>query len=121
MELHDLNPDERVALAALVEFVVMASGHVTEDEEREIKAIVEEIGEDVYRKAVEEVDRRFPDEEAAKKFLVTITRPEAREIIFGAVMEAAMVDTIEGHESTILDWVAKEWKLDVKFEEPPAD
>jgi len=33
-------------------------------------------------------------------------------MIFGAVMEAAMVDTIEGHESTILDWVAKEWKLE---------
>ena len=59
------------------------------------------------------------DEEAAKKFLTTITRPEARDLIFGAVMGAAMTDTIEGHESTILDWVAKEWKLEVKYEEPP--
>jgi hypothetical protein len=121
MELSDLNADEQIALAALLEFVVMASGHATEDEEREIQAIVDEIGEDVYRKAVEEVDRRFPDEEAAKKFLATITRPEAREVIFGAVMEAAMTDTIEGHESTILDWVAKEWQLEVKYEEPPAE
>jgi hypothetical protein len=94
---------------------------VTEDEEREIQAIVDEIGEDAYRQAVEEVDRRFPDEEAAKKFLETITRPEARELIFGAVMGAAMTDTIEGHESTILDWVVKEWKLEVKYEEPPAE
>jgi hypothetical protein len=121
MELRELNPEERVALAALIEFVVLASGHVTEDEEREIQEVVHEIGEDVYRKAVEEVDRRFPDEEAAKKFLLTITRPEARELIFGAVMGAAMTDTMEGHESTILDWVAKEWKLEVKYEEPPAD
>jgi hypothetical protein len=121
MELRELNPEERVALAALIEFVVLASGHVTEDEEREIQEVVREIGEDVYRKAVEEVDRRFPDEEAAKKFLLTITRPEARELIFGAVMGAAMTDTMEGHESTILDWVAKEWKLEVKYEEPPAD
>lgn len=56
MELHDLNADERIALAALIEFVVMASGHVTEDEEREIQAVVDEIGEDAYRQAVEEVD-----------------------------------------------------------------
>jgi hypothetical protein len=35
-------------------------------------------------------------------------------------MGAAMTDTIEGHESRILDWVAQEWKLEVKYEEPPA-
>jgi hypothetical protein len=121
MELHDLNPDEKIALAALIEFVMLASGHVTEDEEREIDEIVGEIGEDAYRLAVEQVDQRFPDEEAAKKFLATITRPEARELIYGAVTGAAMTDTIEGRESTILDWVAKEWQLEVKYEEPPAE
>jgi hypothetical protein len=119
MELRDLNPEEKIALAALLEFVVLASGHVTENEEREIDAIVDEIGEDAYRHAVEEVDRRFPDEEAAKKFLKTISRPEAREVIYGAVIEAAMPDTIEGHESKMLEWVGKEWKIEVKFDAPP--
>ena len=121
MELRELNPDERIALAALIEFVVLASGHVTEDEEREIDAIVAQIGEDAYRQAVEEVDRRLPDEEAAKKFLKTITRPEARDVIYGAVIEAAMTDTLEGHESKMLDWVGKEWNIEVKFDEPPAE
>jgi len=119
MELRDLNPDERIALAALLEFVVLASGHVTEDEEREIDDIVEELGEEDYRKAVEEVDRRFPDEEAAQKFLKTITRQEAREVIYGAVLDAAMTDTIEGRESQMLEWVAKEWNIQVEFETPP--
>ena len=121
MELRDLNSDEKIALAALLEFVVLASGHVTEDEEREIDDIVEELGEDAYRKAVEEVDRRFSDEEAAKTFLKTITRPEARELIYGAVIDAAMADTMEGHESKMLEWVGKEWDIEVKFEEPPAE
>jgi hypothetical protein len=120
MELRDLNPDERTALATLIEFVVLG-GHVTEDEEREIDAIVEQIGEDAYRQAVEEVDRRFPDEEAAKKFLKTITRPEAREVIYGAVIEAAMTDTMEGHQSKMLEWLGQEWNIEVKFEEPPAE
>ncbi len=119
MELRELNPDERIALAALLEFVVLASGHVTEDEEREIDDIVGELGEDEYRKAVEEVDRRFPDEEAAKKFLKTIKHQEARELIYGAVLEAAMTDTIEGRESQMLEWVAKEWNIEVEFESPP--
>jgi hypothetical protein len=121
MELRDLNPDERIALAALVEFVVLASGHATEDEEREIDAIVEELGEDEFRKATEEVDKRFPDEEAARKFLKTITRPEARELIYGAVLDAAMTDTIEGRESQMLEWIAKEWDIKVEFESPPEE
>jgi hypothetical protein len=121
MELRDLNPDERIALAALLEFVVMASGHVTEDEEREIDAIVDELGEDEYRKAVEEVDRRFPDEEAARKFLKSITRQEARELVYGAVLDAAMTDTIEGRESQMLDWIAKEWDIKVEFGSPPEE
>ncbi len=120
MELADLNKDEQLALAGLLEFVVLASGHVTEDEEQEIAAIVEAIGEEPYRRAVEAVDKRFPDEQALRVFLSTIGRQEAREIIYGTVMEAAMTDTVEGRESALLDWLAKEWKVEVTFEEPPA-
>lgn len=120
MELRDLNADERLALAALVEFVVMASGHVTEDERQEIDAIVEAMGESAYRAAVAEVDARFADEDAVKAFLKTITRPEARELIYGTIIEAAMADAVEGRESQMLDWLAAEWKIEVTFDQPPA-
>ena len=120
MELADLNKDEQLALAGLLEFVVMASGHVTEDEEQEIAAIVEALGEEPYRKAVEEVDKRFPDEQALRAFLSSIVRQEAREIIYGTVIEAAMTDTVEGRESALLDWLAKAWNVEVTYEEPPA-
>jgi hypothetical protein len=120
MELRDLNADEKVALAALLEFVILASGTVTEDEEREIDALVEEMGDDAYRRSMEEVDRRFPDEESVKKFLKTITRQEARELIYGTVIEAAMADRVEGRESDMLEWVAAAWNVEVTYEEPPA-
>lgn len=121
MELADLNKDEQVALAGLLEYVVLASGHVTEEEQAEIDAIVDAIGEDNYRIAVEEVDRRFPNEDALKKFLGTVTRQEAREVIYGTVIEAAITDTVEGRESALLGWLAKSWQVEVKYEEPPAD
>ncbi len=121
MELSDLNQDEQLALTGLLEYVVLASGHVTEDEEAEIDAIVEALGEDKYRAAVEEVDRRFPDEDALKKFLATITRQEARELIYGSVMEAAMTDTVEGRESALLGWLADAWQVEVTYDEPPAE
>jgi hypothetical protein len=120
MELADLNQDEQIALAGLLEYVVLASGHATEDEQREIDAIVEAIGEDKYRKAVEEVDKRFPDEKALRTFLAKVERQDAREVIYGSVMEAAMTDTVEGRESALLDWLAEEWKVEVTYEVPPA-
>jgi len=120
MELADLDKNEQVALAGLLEFVVLASGHVTEDEEQEIDAIVEALGEEPYRLAVEEVDKRFPDEKALRVYLSTIQRQEAREIIYGTVIEAAMTDTVEGRESELLEWLAEEWKVEVTYDEPPA-
>ena len=119
MELAELNKDEQIALAGLLEFVVQASGHVTEDEEHEIDTIVEAIGDEPYRLAVAEGDKRFPDEQALRVFLAAIKRQEAREIIYGTVMEAAMTDTVEGRESALLEWLAKEWKVEVTYEEPP--
>ena len=121
MELSDLNKEEQIALAGLLEFVVLASGHVTEDEQNEIGTIVEALGDDAYNAAVAEVDKRFPDEQTLRKFLSTISRQEAREVVYGTVIEAAMTDTVEGRESELLEWLADEWKVEVKYEEPPTD
>jgi hypothetical protein len=121
MELTDLNKEEQIALAGLLEFVVLASGHVTEDEQAEIDAIVEALGEEAYDAAVAEVDKRFSDEQTLRKYLSTIGRQEAREVIYGTVIEAAMTDTVEGRESALLDWLAGEWNVEVKYEEPPTD
>ncbi len=121
MELADLDKNEQIALAGLLEFVTQASGHVTEDEEYEIDAIIEAIGEDAYRVAVAEVDKRFTDEKALRAYLATIKRQEAREVIYGTVIEAAMTDTVEGRESPLLDWLAKEWQVEVTYDEPPAE
>jgi uncharacterized tellurite resistance protein B-like protein len=121
MELADLNKDEQIALAGLLEFVVLASGHVTEDEQAEINAIVDALGEESYRAAVEEVDKRFSDEETLRSFLRKVDRQEAREVIYGTIMEAAMSDTVEGRESALLTWLAKEWNVEVTYEAPAAD
>ena len=121
MELSELNKDEQLALAGLLEFVVLASGHVTQDEEQEIDAIVEALGEEVYRAAVDEVDKRFPDEKALRAFLSTIERQDARDLIYGTVTEAAITDSVEGRESELLQWLATEWRIEVSYEEPPSE
>ena len=121
MELADLDKTERVALAGLLEYVILASGQVTADEQREIDTIIDAIGEEAYQAAMDEVDTHFKDEKGLRDFLKTITREEAREVIFGVITEAAMTDTVEGRESALLDWLTKEWNLEVHYEEPPDD
>jgi len=121
MELADLNENEQIALAGLIEFVVLASGQVTEDEQKELDAIIDALGEDKYRAAVDQVDQRFEDEKSLRAFLGAIERQDARELIYGTVMEAAMTDTVEGRESALLEWLADVWKIEVTYDAPEGD
>jgi hypothetical protein len=121
MEFNELGREERVALVALIELVVESDATVSDDEVEQVQAIIDQIGEDAYREAAEEIDKRFRDEDDLKAFLSTIARPEARELIYGAALEAAIPDAIDSHESALLDWLAKEWNITVRFENPERD
>lgn len=118
MELKDLAPEERIAFVALLKATVMADGNVSEEERGRIEEIADEIGEDIYERALDEVERRFADEDSLKKFLGTIARPEAREVIYGTVFELALTNAVEGRESELLAWLANAWQIKVEYEKP---
>jgi uncharacterized tellurite resistance protein B-like protein len=115
VELSDLNQEERVALLALLQKVVGADGRVSEEEQDEIAELVEAFGEDGYRQAFEDAGRRFGDVETLKSFLRTVGRPEARELIMGMLLEAAIPGAVEGHESELIDWLSDTWGIETKF------
>jgi hypothetical protein len=117
MELEDLTRDERVALVALLEIVVDSATTLTEGEVDQVREIVAEVGEEAYQDAVAEVDRRLRDEDALKQFLTTITRQDARERIYEAVLEAALPDSLNRRESSLLEWLATEWRVSVRVEQ----
>jgi hypothetical protein len=116
MELSDLTREERVALAALLDLVVESNAMVSDDELKEVRRVVDGVGEAEYAEAAGEADERFRDEADLKAFLPSITRQEARELIYGAVLETALPDAISEHESTMLDWLGKEWGIVVRIE-----
>jgi hypothetical protein len=118
MELKDLNGDERTALVGLVRAVVMADNQVSEDEIEEVEEIVDAFGEEAYQAALDGFEGRFPDEEAFRQFLVGITRQEARELIYGTVLQGAAADAIEGGESELLAWLADAWKIELQLQDP---
>ena len=111
MELNELTAQEQVALVALLELVLESDARVSEEEADRIDAVVAAIGEDAYRRAAEDVDRRFDNEEDVRAFVATVTRQDAREVIYGTLLEAAITDAVDRHESDLLDWLAEVWHI----------
>lgn len=116
MELRDLDHDEQLALLGLVQFIGESNHDVTDEESDSIAGIVKALGAAHYRKLAAEADERFADEEALRDFLADVGRPEAREIIYGQVLEIALGDTMQAGESDLLEWLAEEWGIDVQIE-----
>jgi hypothetical protein len=114
MELDDLNPDERIALVGLMMLVVMSDGGVSDEERDHVEDLVAAFGEEGYQHALDAFEARFADADAFRKFLATIERQDARELIFGTVLEGAGAEAVEGRDSELLDWLAATW--DVKIE-----
>lgn len=113
MELSDLNHDEQLALLGLVQFIGESNHEVTDEESDTIADVVHALGAAHYQKIAAEADERFADEEALRGFLKGVTRPEARELIYGTALEVALADTMFEGESELLDWLASTWDIEV--------
>lgn len=120
MELRDLDREERIALVGLVEFIGESNPEVTDEESSRIDAIVAELGEETYRTLVAQADERLTDEDSLRELLQKVARQDARELIYGAALELAVGDTIRPSASALLDWLAEEWGIAVRFDGPAA-
>jgi hypothetical protein len=119
MELRDLSHEERLALVALLVVVLESDRVVSDGEVADIDQVVAELGQDEYQRLVAEVDRRFPTEDELKAFLPSITGQEARDLIYGTVLDTAIEDSVDPRESQVLDWLAALWNVRVELEHEP--
>jgi hypothetical protein len=119
MELPDLNQDERTALVGLLKLIVMSDGEVSEGELEHVETLVEAFGEDGYQRTLDAFEKRFQDEEGFKKFLKTIGRQEARDLIFGTVLESAGEGALDSAETGLVDWLAQTWNVKIEIAEDP--
>jgi len=121
MELPDLNQDERTALVGLMKLIVMSDGEVSEDELEHVETLVAAFGDDGYQRTLDAFEKRFQDEESFKKFLKTIGRQEARDLIFGTVLEGAGEGALDSSETGLLDWLAQTWNVKIEIEQDPEE
>jgi len=118
VELKDLNDNERLALVALIEAILESDAAVSDAELDQLDAVVDEIGDELYEDTAEAVSERFQSEESLREFLPEITRQDARELIYGTVLETALSDSLDSHEGGLLGWLAQIWGIDISAEAP---
>jgi hypothetical protein len=113
-----LTADERLALIALIERVLLSERSSDEDEADALDAFVEEFGEEDYAALVAKADTDFEDDDRLKAFLRTIADPEARELILGTVVELAIVEGVHTGEAEWIGWASEAWNVPVTVAEP---
>lgn len=112
MTFIELDREQQVALVALVEAVTLSDGYVSEGEEGQISKLADALGNDHYRGLLEAVNEKFPNVDTLKVFLSQLADPEARELIYGAILEETMASpTAEHGDIAILDWLRDEWNM----------
>lgn len=111
MHFTDLLPEESLALVALSRAIVRADGTVTPLEGRAIAALAAEVGEATYRKLFAKAAESFPDQAALKEFLARIDRPEARSLIYEAILALAAADSISAEEEPLMVWLQETWEI----------
>jgi len=116
MELPDLNQDERTALVGLLKLIVMSDGEVSEDELEHVEELVAAFGDEGYQRTLDAFEARFHDEATFKKFLQGIGRQDARDLIFGTVLESADEGALDNTETGLLDWLAQAWNVKIEIE-----
>lgn len=117
IDIEDLNEDERTALVGLLKAVVLADSNISEEEIHEVDEVVEALGEEEYQRHLDRFESKFPDLPSFQRFLETIERQDARELIFGTVLNGAAADAIEKGESDLLAWLGKAWNIEVTVTE----
>jgi hypothetical protein len=118
MELPDLNNDQRLALVAIIEATVQADRRASEEEADTLADITAELGDAEFRRLAIEADGRFKGEGDLREFLAALPGQEARELIYGTVLDLAMADVIAGHESELLQWLGQTWQVEASFDSP---
>lgn len=115
MEISQFTKDEKIALVGLIEHLLMADKVVSFEESEALRNVVNELGEHDYRTLIHDYKSIISNMDSFKQFLMNIERPEVREDIYGTLFEIAEADFFDENESELLDWLAKEWKLDINI------
>ena len=113
MTIKELAHNQKVALVALLEVLAVRDKAVSEGQERVIGNVAAELGDEEYRRLLDEAEMKFSDVESLKRFLKTIDEKPAQELIYGTVLRESMSEATPIVDANPVDWLADLWHIDV--------
>lgn len=112
MELRDLTNEETVCLMGLLREVIQADDDYSPAERAKMRELRDALGDARFDAAIDEAKSRYAGSRAAlKEHAKTITRPDARKLMFSVLEKVAASDGITASERKPLEWVASWWDL----------
>lgn len=112
MTLGELTHAEQLALVGLVRLMIRLDGQFTEGERQVLDNLVDELGEQQFGQLSAEADDKIQDEAAVKHYASHVVRQDARELIFGAIYDLAIPDSIVQSEASLLSWLSDTWQIE---------
>ncbi|MBC7170780.1 MAG: hypothetical protein H5U40_00045 [Polyangiaceae bacterium] len=111
MTLADLEDDEKLALVALLRFMVRIDGVFSPNEVQALTALSKEIGSAEFWAAMREAQQRIVGAEDLVQVVESVERREVQEWIHATLARMAAIDGLGEAESELLEWVEETWAL----------
>ena len=109
----DLTDDERLALAGLVRLMVKADGEFSPEEAGAVAEMAQDLGEAPFWAAIDRAAQELTDDDKIRAAARAVTRADARETIYGALLGLSQHGATTGGEDDLLEWLADEWELEI--------
>lgn len=114
LTLRDLDPIEAEALATLVRAIVAADGRLDEEERDALQRLAAEAGEERFWDMMDRAAADMNGPEAVLGVASRVERSEARELIYGALVDLAIAGTIQPSEDAILTRLSELWGIEAR-------
>ena len=111
MDVSGLSESEQTVLLALVGLLARADGRLSQTEMTTLEELRRVLDPDRFQQ-IRDQAAALADDDAILNAARAVTRPEAREAIFGVLYEMAIPDTIDPSEIAILEQLAVLWGLE---------
>lgn len=111
MHLKDLTASQRVTLIALAHATILSDQSLSEGEEGGLKKLVKALGAEPYQAAASVASAQITDRQSLHAAVAQVTDREARELIYGTLLELAIPDGISNPEVELLEMLEREWNI----------
>lgn len=111
MEIDELLEHELLTFMVLAKYLIHADGHVSKDEMLDLMSLSEVFGPQRFMAMLDATKDRYQDPHEVLRMVNSVTRYDARVLIFVLLEELAKGDGVGVPEQATLDELRMRWEL----------